>query len=217
MAGAERSSHSPEKSRLRVSTAAAADVVGFGAGNRPPMDRRSLSRTKEGDGTPLPRNKEGGEGADGGAGGQCHGPSPACPRRGQLQRSPVGSGSKTRGVLKGCMENGGGRPSVGRRSVAASVRSSATSVKSHGSTTTSAEGGGGIGGNRVSWDEGSVGTEGTADTVMDAPAFSGLPEEEGSSGGDDDDDDNDVFQIADNMDLGAVDLFVSLGGKTKTV
>ena len=130
----------------------------------------------------------------------------------------MGSGGKARGALKGCMEDGGGRSSVGRRSVSASGRSSATTVRSHGSTTTSATGDGGIGGSRVSWDEGSVGTEGTADTVMDVPACSGLPREEGSSGGDDDDDDdNDVFQIADNMDLGAVDLFVSLGGKRNTV
>lgn len=102
------------------------------------------------------------------------------------------------------MENGGGRPSVGSR------RSVASTVRSHASSTPSAEGDGGAR-SRVSWDEGSVGTAGTVDT-MELPAFSGLPEGEGDSDGDSDgegDDDDLVFQVADNVDLGAVDLFVS--------
>eukprot|EP00904_Undaria_pinnatifida_P007756 jgi/Undpi1/410/HiC_scaffold_1.g00406.m1 len=140
-----------------------------------------------------------------GGSGQYQGSNPACPRRGPLQRSPVGLGGgiKTRSVLKVCMENGGGRPSVGSR------RSVASTVRSHASSTPSAEGDGGAR-SRVSWDEGSVGTAGTVDT-MELPAFSGLPEGEGDSDGDSDgegDDDDLVFQVADNVDLGAVDLFV---------
>lgn len=85
---------------------------------------------------------------------------------------------------------------------------------------------------KVSWDEGSVNTVTTTDT-MELPAFigSGIPdsEEEGignvgrarggesgegdSRGGirgeDDDDDDEEVFQVADERDLEAVDLCVS--------
>lgn len=61
---------------------------------------------------------------------------------------------------------------------------------------------------RVSWDERSVGTAGTAD-ARDFPAVSGIPDSErgdgdGEAGGDD------LFEVADDVDLGAVDLCVSI-------
>ncbi|CAM9203543.1 unnamed protein product [Ectocarpus sp. 12 AP-2014] len=68
---------------------------------------------------------------------------------------------------------------------------------------------------RVSWEEESQGTAGTMDTAemhaQHAVSFSGIPDSDDDGGhdgdGDDDDDDDDeLFEAADNLDLGAVDL-----------
>ncbi len=65
---------------------------------------------------------------------------------------------------------------------------------------------------QVSWEEDSQGTAGTMDTAENmrlglglGVSFSGLPDS------DDGEDDEDLFEVADNLDLGAVDLCVSLG------
>lgn len=61
---------------------------------------------------------------------------------------------------------------------------------------------------QVSWEEDSQGTAGTMDTAENmrlGVSFSGLPDS------DDGEDDEDLFEAADNLDLGAVDLCVSLG------
>lgn len=72
----------------------------------------------------------------------------------------------------------------------------------------------------MSWEEESQGTAGTMDTAemhaQHAVSFSGIPDSDDDGGhdgdGDDDDDDDDeLFEAADNLDLGAVDLCVSVG------
>lgn len=62
---------------------------------------------------------------------------------------------------------------------------------------------------QVSWEEDSQGTAGTMDTadnVRVGVSFSGIPDSD-----DGEDEDDEVFEAADNLDLGAVDLCVSLG------
>ena len=59
---------------------------------------------------------------------------------------------------------------------------------------------------QTSWEEDSQGTAGTMDTAENmrlGVSFSGLPDS------DDGEDDEDLFETADNLDLGAVDLCVS--------
>lgn len=59
----------------------------------------------------------------------------------------------------------------------------------------------------MSWEEGSQGTAGTMDTadMRHGVSFSGIPD---SDGGEDDEDE--LFEVADNLDLGAVNLCVSV-------
>ena len=62
---------------------------------------------------------------------------------------------------------------------------------------------------QVSWEEGSQGTAGTVDTADNVRAgvsFSGIPDSD-----DGEDEDEELFEAADNLDLGAVDLCVSRG------
>ncbi|CAN0144643.1 unnamed protein product [Scytosiphon promiscuus] len=112
-------------------------------------------------------------------------------------------------VGEACMRHGGG----------SALRSPSSSGLQSPGTPMLGIGVGGVGlPSRVSWEEGSQGTTGTVDTGdmygRHGAPYSGIPDSEDGDGcgiggkedEDEDDDDDQPFEVADDLDLGAVDL-----------